>query len=207
MVVIFFGRGEDGRIEMAAMAGAAGYGHARVVDLADVVRIDVLNHLEHQAGGILLRLGVIGEVQAWLSVGSDVLGIGGVAGAALGAERGFPLMHEVVNFFAGHRLGENLEVCRGGLFVVVSGLAGLRWFGRSLSGGGDSEDGIHHGRQEGDVGRGRKLQAQSSSRFGMDSIVMTRNGLNWLTNRLIFVGRKRRNVSAGQSAGASLRHG
>jgi len=66
------------------MTGAAGDGCAGVIDLCDVVAIDVLDHLEHLARGLLVFLGVIGEVEARLAVGAKVLGIDGVAGLAAG---------------------------------------------------------------------------------------------------------------------------
>ena len=83
-----------------------------VVDLADVLCVDLLNHPDHQAGSGFLRLRVISEVEARTPVGAEVLWIGGMAGAALGAERGLPLMHQFVNLIPSHRLRQDLQVGR-----------------------------------------------------------------------------------------------
>ena len=71
--------------EVSAMASAAGDGRAGVVDLGDVLRVDHLHHAHHLARGGLLGLRVVGKVQPRLPVRRQVLGVGGVTGAALGA--------------------------------------------------------------------------------------------------------------------------
>jgi hypothetical protein len=76
-----------------------------VVDLADILRVDLLNHPDHQAGSGFLRLRVISEVEARATVGSNVLRVGRMATAALGAEVGLPLVHQLMNFVAGHGFG------------------------------------------------------------------------------------------------------
>ena len=83
-----------------------------VVDFADVLRVDLLDHSHHQAGGGFLRFRVISEVEARATVGSDVLRVGRMASAALGAEAGFPLVHQLVNLISGHRLRQNLQIGR-----------------------------------------------------------------------------------------------
>jgi len=93
VVVIFLRRRKDRRIEMAAMAGTAAHRHARVLNLLHVVRVDVIHHLVHQPRRRLFRLRVVGKLQTRLSVGPNVIGIRGMARAALGAQRGFPLVH------------------------------------------------------------------------------------------------------------------
>jgi hypothetical protein len=102
-------------IEVAAMTSAARdwrWWLAMVIDLADVLRVDFLNHSHHQAGGGFLRLGVVGEVEARAPVGANVLWVGGMAGAALGAERGLPLVHQFVDLIASHGFGQDLQVGR-----------------------------------------------------------------------------------------------
>lgn len=166
MIMIFLGRREDRRIKMTAMARPATHRHARILHLAHVVRVDVLDHFVHQPCRVLLRLRVIGEIQPRFPVGANVFGIGGMAGAALSAQRGFPLVHEVVNLLAGHGLREDLEVGRCWFFMVMRGFAGRRLLsGRSLTKGGDGKDCRNQGRKRGGKVRGRKLQVHSSSRF------------------------------------------
>src|SRR5664279_136662 len=60
------------RFLVPAMAGSATDRFARVVDLADIVRIDAFHHRVHQPGRGLFLFGVIGKIQARLAVRSDV---------------------------------------------------------------------------------------------------------------------------------------
>src|SRR6202034_1248707 len=89
--------------------------------------------------------------------------IGSVASAALGPQRGFPLMHQLVHLLAGHGFGQDLEIGgsgRGRMFVRR---------GRCLAGCGQCEGCGACGRDKGGVKEGRDFQADSSSQFGMDS--------------------------------------
>ena len=97
---------------MSAMAGSAADRQAGVIDFADVLRIDLFDHADHGARRGLLRLGIVGEVQRRASVRHLAGGIGGVACAALGAQFGLPLVHDLVHLFAGERFGQNLEIGR-----------------------------------------------------------------------------------------------
>jgi len=113
-------RGYEGfRPKMAAMAGAAGDRRAGVVDLADVVPVDILGHGEHQAGGCLLRLRVVGVFQARAAIGAEVVRVRRMAGAAMCAQRGLPLLHDLVNLFAAQGFGQNFEVGGRGMRVLV----------------------------------------------------------------------------------------
>ncbi len=133
IVIMIFGRFEGLRAEMAAMAGAAGDRIARVVHLADVLGVDLLGHLVHKPSGGFLRLGVIGEVQTWASVGANVLGIGGMAGGAASAKVRFPLVHDLMNLVAGKVLGQDLEI--GGRWIRGMDVRRGRLRSRCLSGG------------------------------------------------------------------------
>jgi len=110
MIVIFDGRFEGLRFDMTAMAGTAGDRRAGAVHLADVLGVDLLGHLVHEASGGFLRLGVVGVVEARTSVGANVLGVGGMAGRAASAKVRLPLMHDLVNLVAREVLGQDLEI-------------------------------------------------------------------------------------------------
>lgn len=127
MIVIW--RSDEWRgIEVAAMAGGALNRPSGVFDFADVLRIDLLDHSHHQAGRVFFRLRVVGEVETRLAIGADVLRIGRMASAALGAKRSLPLVHQLVNLVAGHGFRQDLQVgrrrCR-----TVSMLVFMRWGG------------------------------------------------------------------------------
>jgi hypothetical protein len=132
VIVVFYGRLEGLGAEVAAVAGAAGDRFAGVFNLADVLAVDLLGHLVHEACGGLFWLGVVGVVEARAAIGADVLGIGGVAGGAVCAEVGFPLVHELVDLLAGHGFGQDLEIGGGGR----GGMLMCRWGGGRLCGGG-----------------------------------------------------------------------
>jgi hypothetical protein len=100
-------------IKMPAVAGAAG-DLGRRVELAHVVLVDVLHHGEHHARSGLLRLGVVGKVEARTAVGPDVLGVGRVAGVAVPAQGAFPDFHDVAHLLPGQVLGQHFEVGRSG---------------------------------------------------------------------------------------------
>lgn len=125
MIVVALLRSEDWRIKMPAMARSARYWNARVLQLANVVRVDVSHHFVHEPRRGLLRLRVVGIIQPRLSVRPDVLGIGGVAGAAFGAESSRPAVHHFVHLLSRHRLRKHFEVGRRG-FVVMMMLLGRR---------------------------------------------------------------------------------
>jgi hypothetical protein len=112
--------------QVAAVAGAAGDWGAGAVDLGDVVGVDLVNHFEHEAGGLLFFLGVVGVVEDQLAVGRLFGPVDGVAGLAGGAELTFPLLHDFVDLFAGEVAGQDFEVGGGGVFVMMS-RCGLRW--------------------------------------------------------------------------------
>jgi len=105
--------------QVAAMAGAAGDGHIGIGNFGHVVHVDVLGHGVHQARGGLLRLGVVGIVEPWASVGADVVGVGGVAGTAMRTERALPLFHDLVNLISGQILGQDFEIGGRGMGVIV----------------------------------------------------------------------------------------
>ena len=86
------------------------------------------DHPVHQPRRVLLWLRVVGIIQPRLSVRPDVLGIGSVTGAALGAQRGLPLMHQFVNLLSRHGLRKHLQVSRR-RFVVMMMLLGRRLLG------------------------------------------------------------------------------
>ena len=83
--MILWGRNEGLGFQMAAMASAAGDGGIRVGNLGYVILIDVLGHAEHQPGRRLLGLGVVGVFEPGPAVGTDIVGVCGMAGAAMGA--------------------------------------------------------------------------------------------------------------------------
>jgi hypothetical protein len=102
---------------MAAMAGAAGDRRAGVVDFGNIVAVDVLHHLEHLARGLLVFLRVIGEVETWLAVGADVLGVGGMTGFAAGTQLAFPFFHDFVNLLPGQVAWQDFQVGGGRHFM------------------------------------------------------------------------------------------
>ena len=130
------GRDEFFWAEMAAVASAAGDGCAGAIDFGDVVRVDVFGHFEHDAGGLLFFLGVVGEVQYGLAVGAGFLGIDGVAGLAAGAEFAGPLVHDFVNLLACQVARQDFEIGGGGHFVGRTLRSSGR--GRGLSCGEDA---------------------------------------------------------------------
>jgi hypothetical protein len=183
MIVIFLRRREDRRIEMSAMARSARYPHAGVLNLLHVIPVDVVYHPVHQPRRSLLRLGVVGKIQPWFSVGPDVLGIGSVTGTALGAQRGLPLVHQLVNLLSRHGLRKDFQIGRRG-FLVMMMLFGRRLLGcGGLGKSGNGKQCGNQGRQRGRERRGRELQVQSSSRCGMTSILLTNHDSVWLKFR------------------------
>ena len=134
MVVIVIWRSDEGRrVEVAAMASAACDRFARVFNLANVLRVDLLDHSHHEASRGFLRLRIVGEIETRFAVGTKVLWVGGVAGAALAAQRGLPLVHQFVNLISGHRFRQNLQVgrCRRGAVRMLV-FVGRRDTGRLL---------------------------------------------------------------------------
>ena len=83
-----------------------------VVDFADVLRVDLLDHSHHQASSGFLRFRVVSEVETGLAIRADVLRICRMASAAFGTKRGLPLVHQLVNLISGHRLRQNLQIGR-----------------------------------------------------------------------------------------------
>ena len=98
------------RPDMPAVARPAGHGYARVIHLADVVCVDVLDHLEHHARGRLLRLCIVGKIQARPAIGPDVVRIWGVARIAVRAQCRFPAFHDVVNLLPGQTFGQHFKI-------------------------------------------------------------------------------------------------
>jgi len=129
VMIVIRRRYERAGIQMAAMTCAACYRQARVVDFADVLRVDLLDHSHHQACGSFLRLRVVGEVEARLAIRANVFWVDRMASAALGAKRGLPFVHELVHFVAGHGFRQNLEVgrrrCRTVTMLVFMGRWGV----------------------------------------------------------------------------------
>lgn len=120
VVIVIRRRNEGLGREVASMTSGATDWRASVLKLADVIRVDTVDHLDHQAGGGFFGLRVIGEVEHGASVGTLFDRVGGVAGGALSAQSGFPLVHDLVHLLAGECLGQNLEVGgrgRGSMFV------------------------------------------------------------------------------------------
>ena len=99
--------------------------------------------LEHQPRRGLFLLGVVGKVEARSSIGANVVRIGGMAGVAMRAQRGFPLVHDVVNLLAGQGLWQNFEIGRRGIFSGCGGAAcaGCLGSARSLGNRGDGKAG------------------------------------------------------------------
>ncbi len=206
VVMILLGRCEDWRIEMPAMARPAAHRHTRVLDHTHVVLIDVFDHPVHQSCGVLLRLRVVGKIQPRLSVRTDVVGIGGMARAALSTKCGFPLVHQIVDLLSRHGLRKDLQVGWRRFLVM------MMFLGRRLlrcGGLGESGNGKQCGdqrRQRGGERRGRELQVQSSSWCGMTSILLTDHRCVWLTFLPAASARKRNRVRARQTAAASPPH-
>lgn len=161
VVIVVRRRNKLRRIDMAAMARAAGDGCAGIVELRDVLGIDLVDHADHQPRRFLLRLGIVGKVQHGTAIGHLVGGIGGVACRAFGAEGAGPLVHDLVDLFAGEGLGQDLEICgrRGRRMFVLRG-----W---GLGNGSEGESGAC-GRDEDEAERGSDVQADNSSNFGME---------------------------------------
>ena len=125
---------------MAAMAGSAGDRLCRPFDLHDVVLVDALGHGVHEAGRVLLRLGVVGEVEARAAVGANVVRVCGVAGVAVDAERALPYLHDVAHLLAGQVLGQHFEVGGRGEGARSRRAPPARgWALRFLGDGGDGE--------------------------------------------------------------------
>ena len=95
---------------LAAMAGAAGDRRARSFDLGDVVTVDLLDHLVHDARGTLHSLGIVCEIEARAPVRPKMIMIFGVAGIAPNTKRVCPLLHDVVNLLTGEVPGQYLQV-------------------------------------------------------------------------------------------------
>ena len=110
---------------MAAVAGPARHhgfgviGFTRLFDLADVILVDVHHHPVHQPRRVLLRLGVIGEVQRPPAVRHFFVRIRGMAGCAFRSQFGFPLVHQLVHLLPRHVLGKHFQIGRGGLVMMV----------------------------------------------------------------------------------------
>lgn len=77
---------EGWRIKMAAMAGGARDGFARVGHLADVLRVDFLHHADHESRCSFFGFRIVGKIQHGTAVGALLGGIGCVARAAFGAQ-------------------------------------------------------------------------------------------------------------------------
>jgi hypothetical protein len=82
-----------------------------------------------------------------------------MAGAALRAQRSFPLVHDLVYLVSGHVLRQHLQICRGRSRRMC--VTSRRRSGRLLSDGYRTGGGKRHckGAQQ-----GRNFQAQNSSR-------------------------------------------
>ena len=117
--------------QVPAMAGAAGHGRAGAVHHGNVVAVDIFNHLVHEPRSRFLWPRIVGEVERRLAIGTDLLGVGGVAGAAMGTQRRLPGLHDLVDLIAGKSLGQHFEIGGGRmralvLFMRRGSLRGLR---------------------------------------------------------------------------------
>src|SRR6185437_16791403 len=74
------------RLQVSAMAGPTSHFPFALVHHAHVVLVNVVGHLEHEPGGFLLRLRVIGEFEHRPAVRPLLAGIGGMAGVAMHAQ-------------------------------------------------------------------------------------------------------------------------
>jgi hypothetical protein len=139
-------------VRHAAMTGAAGDGIGGHVvgQLIEVFGVEVVGHFDHEAGGVLDRIRIGGEVVAF------GLWISGVAELAVDTEVALILMHDLDDFVAGDVFRKGLEV--GWIGARASGwargLSGGGWSGRGWSGRGWSGRGWS-GRGLGQGNRGR----------------------------------------------------
>jgi hypothetical protein len=111
IVIMRFGH-EGRRVGHTAMAGATGDGIVGFViaaQLGEVFRVEVVRHFDHEAGCVLERVCIGGEVVAFR------LGVAGVAESTFDAEVGFVLMHEFVDVVAGDVFRKSLDIGWSGL--------------------------------------------------------------------------------------------
>ena len=135
VVVIVVRRGHEGRrVSLAAMACGAGDGHAGVGHLADVLSVDLSDHLVHESRGVLFRLGVAGEVEPGMAVPGGSFGVDRVAMLAADSESLSPVVHDVVDLLEGEVLGQHLKVFGWGHGRHGMGRAGGRRGGRLADG-------------------------------------------------------------------------
>ena len=119
---------KDCGVRHAAMAGAAGDGiggHV-VAQLIEVFGVEVFGHFDHEAGGVLDRIGIGGEVVAF------GLRISGVAELAVDTEVALILMHEFIDLVSGDAFGKRFAVGWIGARASgrVRGLGRWGWSGR-----------------------------------------------------------------------------
>ena len=87
-----------------------------------------------------LRLGVVVKLHARPAVGTNVVGVGGVAGIAVDTERAGPAFHDLVDLLSGCVLRQYLEVRGRGEGARHTTAAGRRTL-RGLGDSGNGEDG------------------------------------------------------------------
>ena len=109
------------RLMLAVVAGIAGNGHdlVTICILArfEIFFVDLACHFEHVTGDVFFRLGIAGEVQAM----GSAIGGGCVAEVTFYAQRGFPVVHDLIQVFVADVFGQDLQVFVMGLFVCGSG--------------------------------------------------------------------------------------
>jgi len=84
---------------------------------AEIFFIDLGRHLEHVTGDVFFRLGIAGKVQAMRCA------VGGrcVTEVTFHAQRGFPIVHDLVEVFMADVFGQDLQVFVVGLLVGGTG--------------------------------------------------------------------------------------
>ena len=120
MIVIVMRRGNKRlRLYMTTVTSSAAHRRLCIRHSLNVVLVDVRGHFDHQPRGFLLRFGIVREIQRRAAVRHFAIRIDGVAGTAFCAEFSRPLVHQLMNLFARHRLWQHFEIGGRGLFVVM----------------------------------------------------------------------------------------
>ena len=120
---------------MAGHAGDGGDGFALVILIkAEILFVDLGCHFEHVAGDIFFRLGIAGKVQ----VMGGAVGGGCVTEVTFYAQRGFPVVHDLVEVLMADVFGEDLQVFMVGLLVRGAG-SGHTYYHQDYERGGDHQ--------------------------------------------------------------------
>jgi hypothetical protein len=127
------------RMRAAAVAGHTGNGRGAislfVLFKVKILFIDLRCHLEHLAGDVLFGLCIAGEIE----VMGGAVGGGSVAKITFHAQRGLPVVHDLVQVLITDVLWEDLQVFE--LFLCLGFFCGHR------TGGGHTKDHKSHERQ------------------------------------------------------------